>query len=244
MIDLKWIYLESRHGKGIPDGICATVKKAIKDLLLFHPDDPLYSVADLFSLNIQDCTTSIELHVYSKADVQKFNSSLPKVGEIKGILKVHEVLYQFREGRLTTYVKDVSVEKAREITLILSIISNVTSNESSESEEDLEGTDCILFNLVLIFKILYSQGFAHLVLMHNFSLTEYIASDEEGAVTNYMTEIKLCQKSFDEDNIGCYYCVYFDQGRYWGLLLKVILRYVLYSSKGTFKSKHEVSGYY
>ena len=130
------------------------MKKAIKDLLLFHPDDPLYNVADLFSLNIQDCTTSIELHVYSKADVQKFNSSLPKVGEIKGILKVHEVLYQFREGRLTTYVKDVSVEKAREITLILSIISNVTSNESSESEEDLEGTDCILFNLVLIFKIL------------------------------------------------------------------------------------------
>ena len=104
IIDLKWIYLESGHGKGIPDGIGATVKKAIKDLLLFHPDDPLYNVADLFSLNIQDCTTSIELHVYFKADVQKFNSSLPKVGEIKGILKVNEVLYQFREGRLTGLV--------------------------------------------------------------------------------------------------------------------------------------------
>ena len=49
--------------------------------------------------------------------------------------------------------------------------------------------------------------------MHNFSLTEYIASDEEGAVTNYMTEIELCQKSLDEDNIGRYYCVYFDQDR-------------------------------
>ena len=47
----------------------------------------------------------------------------------------------------------------------------------------------------------------------------------------------------DEDNIGGYHCVYFDQDRYWGLLLKVILHYVLYSSKGTFKSKHEVSGY-
>ena len=32
-----------------------------------------------------------------------------------------------------------------------------------------------------------SQGFAYLIIMHNFSLTEYIASDEEGAVTNYMT---------------------------------------------------------
>ena len=28
-----------------------------------------------------------------------------------------------------------------------------------------------------------SQGFAYLVIMNNFSLTEYIASDEEGAVT-------------------------------------------------------------
>ena len=159
MIDLKWIYLESGHGKGIPDGICATVKKAIKDLLLFHPDDPLYNVADLFSRNIQDCIPSIELNVYSKEHAQKFNSSLPKVGEIKGILKVHEVLYQFREGRLTTYVKNVSVEKAREITLIFSIISNAASNESSEFKEDLEGTDCILFNLVLIFKILYESRF-------------------------------------------------------------------------------------
>ena len=54
-----------------------------------------------------------------------------------------------------------------------------------------------------------SQGFAYLVIMHNFSLTEYIWSIE-GAVTNYMTEIELCQKSLDEDNVGCYYCVYFD----------------------------------
>ena len=100
MIDLKWIYLESGHGRGIPDRIGATVKKAIKDLLLFHPDDPLYDVADLFSRNIQDCIPSIELNVYSKEHAQKFRSSLPKVGEIKGILKVHEVLYQFREGRL------------------------------------------------------------------------------------------------------------------------------------------------
>ena len=159
MIDLKWIYLESGHGKGIPEGIGATVKKAIKDLLLFHPDDPLYNVADLFSRNIQDCIPSIELNVCSKEDVQKFNSSVPKVGEIRGILKVHEVLYQFREGQLTTYVKHVSFVKACVITLASSIKSNVASNESSESEEDLEAIDCILFNLVLIFKILYESRF-------------------------------------------------------------------------------------
>ena len=57
-------------------------------------------------------------------------------------------------------------------------------------------------------------------------------------VTNYMNEVELCQKSLDEDNIGCYYCLLRP-----GLLLG-ILHYVLYSSKGTFNSKHEVSRYY
>ena len=53
-----------------------------------------------------------------------------------------------------------------------------------------------------------------------------------------MNEVELCQKSLDEDNIGCYYCLL------WPGLLLGILHYVLYSSKGTFNSKHEVSGYY
>ena len=38
-IDLKWIYLESGHGKGIPDGIGATVKKAIKDVSVGKPHE-------------------------------------------------------------------------------------------------------------------------------------------------------------------------------------------------------------
>ena len=75
------------------------------------------------------------------------------------MLKGHEVLYQFIEGQITTYIKDVSVGKACEITLTLSVKSNVANNESSESEEDLEGIDCILFNLVLILKILYESRF-------------------------------------------------------------------------------------
>ena len=49
-----------------------------------------------------------------------------------------------------------------------------------------------------------SEGFAYLVIMHKFSLTEYVASNEEGYKLH---EVKLYQKSLDEDNIGCYYCV-------------------------------------
>ena len=35
-------------------------------------------------------------------------------------------------------------------------------------------------------------------------------------------EFSECRKSIDESQIGKYYCVYFDEGRYWGRLLKVI----------------------
>lgn len=43
-IDLEWIYLENGHGKKIPNGIGATVKKGIKDLVLYNPDHRIYSV--------------------------------------------------------------------------------------------------------------------------------------------------------------------------------------------------------
>ena len=48
-ISVKWIYLESGHGKGIPDGTGVTVKKAIENLMLSKPSVPLYSVADLLN---------------------------------------------------------------------------------------------------------------------------------------------------------------------------------------------------
>jgi len=106
----------------------------------------LYNVADLISHNIQDCIPSIELNVYSTEDVQKLNSSLPEVHAVKDIMKVHEVLYQFKEGQLTTYVKDVSVGKPREITLLTSSGKSNVADELSESEEELDGITCILFN--------------------------------------------------------------------------------------------------
>ena len=37
-IKLNWIFLEARHGKGIPDGIGGCVKRAMKDAVTFDPD--------------------------------------------------------------------------------------------------------------------------------------------------------------------------------------------------------------
>ena len=34
-------------------------------------------------------------------------------------------------------------------------------------------------------------------------------------------DARICQESLDDDQRGKYYCVYFDEGRYWGRLIKV-----------------------
>ena len=36
-------------------------------------------------------------------------------------------------------------------------------------------------------------------------------------------DARKCQESLDGDQKGKYYCVYFDEGRYWGRLMKVFL---------------------
>ena len=41
-VTFKWIYLESGHGKGLPDGIRATVKKVIHSLVACNPNAPIY----------------------------------------------------------------------------------------------------------------------------------------------------------------------------------------------------------
>ena len=46
-VTFKLIYLESGHGKGEPDGIRATVKKVIHNLVACNPNVPTYNVDDL-----------------------------------------------------------------------------------------------------------------------------------------------------------------------------------------------------
>ena len=46
-VTVHWIYLEAGHGKGIPDGVGAVVKHAIKDIIMYNPADPHYTVDQL-----------------------------------------------------------------------------------------------------------------------------------------------------------------------------------------------------
>ena len=47
------------------------------------------------------------------------------------------------------------------------------------------------------------------------------ASDSSDLDVSTKSIIKLGQDSLDDDQKGSFYCVFFDQGRYWGRLLNV-----------------------
>ena len=64
-ISLKWIYLEHHHGKGIPDGIGAVVKRSIKSIIASNPDVPIYDAQQLFE-RLPEITASIAYHLYSE----------------------------------------------------------------------------------------------------------------------------------------------------------------------------------
>ena len=67
-VTVRWIYLDAGHGKGIPDGVGAVVRQLIKDIIAFHPDSPIYDVADLVKLSPQNHPTSITLSFYTNND--------------------------------------------------------------------------------------------------------------------------------------------------------------------------------
>ena len=73
---IKWIYLESRNGKGIPDGI---VKCAIQNLIAYNPSLPIYTVKYFMT---------VELYQYSSEDVKGLNNKSLYLFAIQGTAKL------------------------------------------------------------------------------------------------------------------------------------------------------------
>ena len=81
---IKWIYLESRHGKGIPDGIGAVVKCVILNLIAYNPTLPIYTVKGLTTVGLQGHLLSVELYQYSSEDVAVLNHKIPSLFAVPG----------------------------------------------------------------------------------------------------------------------------------------------------------------
>ena len=106
---LKRIYLETGHGKGIPDG--AAVKRAISDIIAMNPDKSIYSVNDLLMLGLAERVPSIIVIQYREEEVQAINKQLPELVGVKGTLKIHEVSAEIENGSVRLYGKELSNQK-------------------------------------------------------------------------------------------------------------------------------------
>ena len=87
---VKWIYLESGHGKGEVDGINAIIKRQIDEVIAFRPGEAFNSAADLFEI-IKD-KTKIKLFTYSKEDTDSLRKTIPALTTVKGMANLHEVI--------------------------------------------------------------------------------------------------------------------------------------------------------
>ena len=133
-VTVYWIYLEAGHGKGIPDGVGAVVKHAVKDIIMYNPDDSHYTVDQ------QDHLPSVKIVVYSEEDVNSLESKLPDIQRVVGTSKIHDVLVEPFKKTLT--VKDFSNKKSYDVQVTYTERKSTTLNDPDGSgieDEELNG---------------------------------------------------------------------------------------------------------
>ena len=135
-IELRWIYLESGHGKGILHGITAVVKKSIKDVISYNPDIPMYNVLDLLTYSLQDRMPSITLHDYQETEVLELQNQKPCLERVTVTMKIHEVQYKNTNGELPLTAKNVSSGKGRRMALATNLLKQPQCTDSSSDGSD------------------------------------------------------------------------------------------------------------
>ena len=69
------------------DGIGGLIKNKVSEKVTMCPDTVINTVEDVKN-NIE---TSVEILIYTKENIQKIKDSMPKVGQLNGATRVHEV---------------------------------------------------------------------------------------------------------------------------------------------------------
>ncbi|CAF1135995.1 unnamed protein product [Didymodactylos carnosus] len=86
-VKVKWIYLESGHGKGVAGAVGAARKRMLDDAVAFDPDGSFENALDL--LKATDNSTDIRLFIYNKSDIETVKKSIPKLTTVKGTASFH-----------------------------------------------------------------------------------------------------------------------------------------------------------
>ena len=94
-IKITWIFTEAGHGKSSADGQGGLVKNLVADKVNMCPDTVISTVEDIKN-NIE---TSIEMFIHTKADIEKIQKEMPKVGPLVGATKVHMIVFDM-DGKM------------------------------------------------------------------------------------------------------------------------------------------------
>ena len=133
---IKWIYLESGHGKGVPDGIGVVVNCVncvIQNLIAYNISIPIYTVKGFMTVGLQGHLPSVKPFQFSREDVAGLNNKIPSIICSSRTIKTPWIPY--KEGRRGSilFVQNLSNEESRKAPLNL---LQITNDEESEEEQD------------------------------------------------------------------------------------------------------------
>jgi hypothetical protein len=89
-ITMRWLFLESGHGKGVADGIGSAIKRLFDNTVRLNPDETFDGAEDLMS-KIKN-STNIRLYLYQREDIDSLREQIPSLTTIKGTSMFHEII--------------------------------------------------------------------------------------------------------------------------------------------------------
>ncbi|XP_064114759.1 uncharacterized protein LOC135220986 [Macrobrachium nipponense] len=106
-VEMKWIYLEGGHGKGIADAVGASVKQLMCDTIAKHPNKSFRNTVDILPF-IKDLP-NVKVFSHSEHLVQQYKNLLSRqhLQVIPSTYKIHEVCVK----ETSFYVKESSADK-------------------------------------------------------------------------------------------------------------------------------------
>ena len=138
-VTMEWIYLESGKGKGVPDGIGATVKRAIHDAISNNPDKSFNTLEDFMDI-LPVMLPSISLTTYDQNDVDQVNISIPQLQPVSGTMKCHHILAMYDKGQTKMSMREISSMSSKPFNLKQSL--KITSKKpATKVDSDLDDTE-------------------------------------------------------------------------------------------------------
>lgn len=108
----------------------ATLKNAINNIVLHHPDSCIYNVSDLLPHRIENNLSSIQQHAYTTADNDQANKLIPRLDGMVGTMKLHETFVQYENDRIKKFARNNSGKQAWQITIKIKAVQMPTKKRT------------------------------------------------------------------------------------------------------------------